>query len=318
MSSVMASEAGTAGRDANDDLAMQDVEWEQAAEDSQVLLWQVQIAEQSVEHVPLQQGIFGKIADPAVPDQDPQAEAQRDQASFDIEFEARKDRYMVITKLASGDAAVSARAMMVGDMLIAVNGTPVLGMKRSDIRDLLASSPLRLTLGAEFKAGGRYVATHTLYNGDRVPVNRLAGVSRTSSEASEATTDTSDGTSDTVSLCRVSSAHANLPPSVDITPAEEPSPAPVRGVIMPPHALPALPADANATTDTDTATATAPPHPHQPKPRRFRPAKLWGKIKGGALGKLGLSPARRGSVSGGRHPASNPWCEVATVVAPIA
>jgi len=198
-----------------DDPELQNVEWEHAAEDSQVLLWQVQIAEQSVEHVPIKEGVFGKIATPEGPEAEGQ---QHKKVNFDITFKPRKDKYMVITKIASGGPAANARAMMEGDMLIAVNGTPVRGLPRAQILGLIATAPLQLTLGAEFKTGGKYVSVHTIYNGDKVLVKRLAGLCR-SSEPSEGlvTPRSRENNSDTVALTPRSSVHANLPPSVDFT-----------------------------------------------------------------------------------------------------
>jgi hypothetical protein len=56
------------------------------------------------------------------------------QSSFDMEFKPRKDRYHIVSSLgqaSQGQQQVS--ALEVGDMLIAVNGTPIRGLKRSKV-----------------------------------------------------------------------------------------------------------------------------------------------------------------------------------------
>ena len=56
------------------------------------------------------------------------------QSSFDMEFKPRKDRYHIVSSLGQptqGQQQVS--ALEVGDMLIAVNGTPIRGLKRSQV-----------------------------------------------------------------------------------------------------------------------------------------------------------------------------------------
>lgn len=53
--------------------------------------------------------------------------------SFDMEFKPRKDRYHVVSSLAQACQGQGVSALEVGDMLIAVNGTPIRGLKRSQV-----------------------------------------------------------------------------------------------------------------------------------------------------------------------------------------
>eukprot|EP00291_Cryptomonas_curvata_P021952 CAMPEP_0172162030 /NCGR_PEP_ID=MMETSP1050-20130122/6443_1 /TAXON_ID=233186 /ORGANISM="Cryptomonas curvata, Strain CCAP979/52" /LENGTH=228 /DNA_ID=CAMNT_0012831971 /DNA_START=443 /DNA_END=1125 /DNA_ORIENTATION=+ len=99
-----------------------------------------------------------------------------DSGFIGIEFQPRFDRHFVVTEIARNGPSDLNEGVMIGDLILAVNGVPIRNLASRQIAMLCkhrAGTQVHLLMGAEFYPWlGRFSAFHNLLAGEVVKVAR--------------------------------------------------------------------------------------------------------------------------------------------------